>query len=205
MEISEYYRAKKEGRWEAPSYRERCALCGGRDCAVKDGQYFRQALDEKGRMIKDLGIQRYKCCRRGKAKKAVTFSLLVDQLMPYSKYPIRTATGILTRWKEYGGNIGKALETVFMAIENISDELLDTGESQVYRFVKTFKNACQKYTVWKKLNRGYSLESFIQLCGQKECLEAEAMSMSYYAGNGGYRANSQFLFGKASQFRKSRH
>lgn len=202
VEISEYDRKQKEGTWEGLTYRERCPMCGRSNCAVKHGSYNRRAFDEKGNFIKDLKIQRWRC--RMKAKKTKTFSALPEQLMPYSRYPVKTVTGILSRWKRFGGDTGKALETTFKKIENISDELLDTGESQVYRFIKIFERARDKYIIWKRLNRGWSLESFIGLCSLNNYCHAEALSMSYYAGNGGYINNSQFLFGRASQFRNRR-
>jgi len=203
LEISEYDREQKEGIWKGPSYRDRCPVCGRKNCAVKHGCYYRCAFDENGNMIKGLKIQRWKCTR--KAKEVRTFSVLPDQLVPYSKYPVRTVTGILSRWRRYGGDIGKALETAFKNIEEISDELLDTGEGQVYRFIKLFERARDKYIIWKKLPRSYSLESFIKLCSLNNYYHAEVLSMSYYAGNGGYINNSQFLFGRASQFRNYRH
>src|SRR3989338_678053 len=194
--ISECYRAKKEGTWKEPSYKECCPLCAGKNCAVKHGKYERQTFDENGNLIKDFPIQRWKCMKKSKVTR--TFSVLPDKLMPYHKHPLNMAVKIMNQWKNLDKNIGESLDSVFMNLREAGNELLETSESQAYRFLKIFENARQKYIVWNKTSRTFSLESFIGLCRRTNYLNAETLNLNYYSANGGYISNSQFLFGTAS-------
>ena len=62
--------------------RERCPLCGGKDCAGFIGYYTRVVIDEHGTYFKEFPIARYVC--KGKGERSwsghKTFSLL-----PYRK------------------------------------------------------------------------------------------------------------------------
>lgn len=197
MSLSEYYRAVKEDRWKFPSYKKRCPICGGRNCAEEHGEYNRQAFDENNRLIEDLPIKRYIC-----KKKIVTFSLLPHQLVPYSKYSIKLTTQVLDTWDKFSKNIYKTLDHI--TVGDICDELYKIGASHIYHFLRLFDMARRKYLLWKKKGLDYPLDRFIQSCSRDQYCYGEVLSIRYYHGNGRYLNNSQFLFGRASQFRKSR-
>lgn len=197
MSLSDYYRAVKENRWEFPSYKKRCPICGGRNCAEEHGEYSRQAFDENNELIKDLPIKRYIC-----KKKVVTFSLLPYQLVPYSKYSIKLTTKVVDTWNKFGKNIYKTLDSI--TVGNVCEELYMIGASHIWYFLRLFEMARRKHLLWKKKSLDYPLERFIRYCSQDQYRYGETLSIRYYNGNGGYLNNSQFLFGRASQFRKSR-
>ena len=142
--------------------------------------------------IEKIPIQLYIC-----KTQQLTFSLLPYQLVPYSKYPIKTTSKIMGSYWKFK-NITKTLENI-CSQEDVIYELLEIGISQIYQFIGLFKKALRKYIVWNNAN--ISLEDFIKECGQKTFRNARELAWDYYCANGGYEANSHFLFGTASQFR----
>ncbi len=66
-----------------PDFRDKCPLCGGKDCAVRHGLYFRGVVDRDGQVYEDFPVPRFRCRRRGPRRpEAVTFSVLPAQLVP---------------------------------------------------------------------------------------------------------------------------
>ena len=60
-----------------PDYRSRCPLCGGKECAVRHGLYFRKVVGRDGELWERFPVPRFLCRRRGPGKPtAVTFSVL---------------------------------------------------------------------------------------------------------------------------------
>lgn len=78
-------------------------------------------------------------------------------------------------------------------------ETVNIGYSHIYEFVLVFKDALNKYRIWKKKNTEYSLNKFIEYCHNKRYVSD--LNIEYYENNGNWIKNSQFLFGEASQFR----
>jgi hypothetical protein len=190
--ISEYCQKVKCGEWVYPSYTM---------IAHKHGAYYRLVFNEKGKFGK-IRIQRYLYKHSGKG--TATFSLLVKGVIPYSKYPLCLVTQAMTTWAGSGWSIYKTLDTLFTNLPDASEELLNMGLTQMYRFKKLYEMALIKYAFWNRYARGgYALEMFIRQCCKQGCLNAERLSVAYYEGNGGHEQNSQFLFGTASQFRKA--
>ena len=190
--LSEYDRSTKRKEWEFPKFKDYWG----------NGYYFRKhVISETDEVIERLLIKRYVKKKKVKGKE-VTKSLLPCQLSPYKKYSIKVMAYVMSHWEKTEGKIRDTLDSI--SFDGVCDEINDTIEQQIYYIKKTFDLGRKKYLVWKKLNRTYSLESFIQLCSRHNYCHAETLSMSYYAGNGGYISNSQFLFGTASQFRRSK-
>ena len=87
-DLANYYEMSRRGQWELPCFKERCPICGGRDCAVLHSYYTRRVLaPELGLDVHDFRIYRFLC--RGKGSRRVsedrTFSLLLTQLVPYRR------------------------------------------------------------------------------------------------------------------------
>ena len=191
--LSEYDRSTKRKEWEFPKFKDYWG----------NGYYIRKhVISETNEVIERLLIKRYVKKKKVKGKE-VTKSLLPCQLSPYKKYSIKVMTHVMALWEKTKGKIRDTLDSI--SFEGVCDELNNTIEQQVYYIKKIFDLGRDKYIIWKKLNRSYNLGTFIRLCSQNQCKAAESMSVSYYTGNGGYINNSQFLFGTASQFRRSRH
>lgn len=184
--------------WLFPCFQECCPICDQANCGAKHGFYYRPAFTEDNKsFIPDIPIQRYKC-----RTKRITFSLLPHQLIPYSKYPIKTITGIMDAWKKLGQNLSQTAMSIFSG-ENVCEELLNIDVSHLCRFVRLFKNSLRKYILWQGVN--CSLGEFIGCCSRNGYRQARILAFDYYQHNGGYLSNSHLLFGKASQFRINPH
>ena len=168
-----------------------------------NGKYCRKAYDEEGNVIDDLPIKRYKCRRNERLKKVpVTFSLLLSGLSPYRKYSLAIQAYFAELWVKCKGKTKEVLEEI-CRMEEATEELLKIEASNVDEFINVFRNACIKYRLWQK-KADYSLEEFIGSCIGFEDRGAERMAIEYYNAQGGHLVNSQFLFGKASQFRQNK-
>lgn len=87
-DLARYYKLTKACRWELPSYRRRCLICGGADCARLLGYYERRVVaPELGLDVPDFRVYRYECQRKGSRLVSThrTFSLLPIQLVPYRR------------------------------------------------------------------------------------------------------------------------
>lgn len=72
-----------------PDYRDRCPLCGGAECAVRHGLYFRQVVARIGTLFERFPVPRFLCRRRGPGKPiAVTFSVLPVGLAPRKRWSV---------------------------------------------------------------------------------------------------------------------
>lgn len=94
------------------------------------------------------------------------------------------------------------IKNIFSDIAEAGDSLLNMEAAQLRQFIRLSESARIKYRHWKKLPTSYALEQFIEYCSRDGYRRAKALALEYYADNGGYIKNSQFLFGTASQFRK---
>jgi len=170
---------------------------------VGNGNYYRNAYDEEGNLIEDLPIKRYKCRRNERLKKVpVTFSLLLSALSPYRKYSLGIQACFAAVWVKCKGKTKQVLEEICRMAE-VTEELVNIEASNVDEIIKVFRNAFIKYRLWQK-KADYSLEEFIGNCSGLGDRGAERLAIEYYSAHGGYLMNSQFLFGKASQFRTSK-
>jgi hypothetical protein len=68
-----------------PDFKRACPLCGGADCAVRHGLYYRLVVDLEGLVIERFPIPRFRCRRPGKA---VTFSVLPSALVPRRRFSL---------------------------------------------------------------------------------------------------------------------
>lgn len=199
-------------------YKERCPLCGGKDCAEYLGCYYRGVTDERGTYYKAFPVFRFKC--NGKGGESVvnhrTFSLLPYQLVPYTKYSIpfiintlkkmtiedKSIQEILNYWA--GGNeYGTYFDMDQMRIRGFKRLLIQTIDkiliSGYYEEVTAkFQSACENERI----------KVFIEFSEEFCCYKTEpcvrgpcGVGYDYYLRGNSYTGNSHFLFGTPSQFR----
>jgi len=131
----------------------------------------------------------------------VTISLLPSQLIPYRKYPIKTAIYMVDTWRRLKENALDALENIFVEPKGICLQLFDSIDIRRLKdFIQLFRNALTKYKIWQ--NKDCLLKEFIASCRRDNYRRAKVLALEYYSANGGYENNSHFLFGTASQFRR---
>jgi len=200
--LSEYDSKTKDGTWIFSCFKNCCPICHRPDCARLYAFYFRPAYDEKNRFIPALIIARYECrTNRAKKKKSQTFSLLPDCLCPYRKYSIKITVQCVTVWQKYKQKISKTVKNIFLRDKDADEKLFNLEAPHISEFINLFKATLIKYRLWKNISREYGLVEFISLCGGNKYQQSVLLAREYYEGNGGVLKNSQFLFGKASQFR----
>lgn len=94
--LSEYTEKVKLSKWKFPDFSDKCPICGGKDCAVRIGYYWRWDFCLKEKRKIHLPIARYLCRRKNKNKSQWTcshrtFSLLPSQCIPYKLYDVDSA------------------------------------------------------------------------------------------------------------------
>lgn len=196
-----YVKQVATGLWEFISFRAKCPICHLPNCAVKNGHYKRSGYDKFFKLVEIL-VQRYLCRTNQRlGKTPLTFSVLPDCLIPYCKYSIKIMSYCLSEWLKYSQDMPETVKNIFTKIEGIGNELFNLEGPQIATFIKLFEGALTKYKIWKRIDTTYSLERFIEYCSRNKYQQAEITGLEYYEGNGNHIKNSQFLFGKASQFR----
>lgn len=188
VSITEYKKRIEYRTWKFPKYKDKFG----------HGYYYRTVVTLSGEIIK-IPIKRYKKIKPGKNP---TESLLPSQLIPYSKYELTLVTKVTSTWKKFKGNIKKTLDKITTG--DVCNKIYDIGVSHLYYFSDIFELARRKYIIWQKTNLYYSLATFVRYCSKNRYCYAGILNNKYYYSNGGYQANSQFLFGKASQFRNTK-
>lgn len=105
-------------------------------------------------------------------------------------------------WCRLKENASDALENIFIEPKGICAQLFDSIDYRRLKdFIRLFQGALTKYKIWQ--NKDYLLKDFIASCRRDNYRRARILSLEYYSTNGGYENNSHFLFGTASQFRRS--
>ena len=197
VSLKTYINQIENGTFEFPTYSHFCPICHGDSCCIRHGYYFRQVIDENGTFYKSFPVARYLCQRKWKAKlKDRTFSLLPWQLIPYRKFTITFLLAVAEF--QTGHSIKERLDTFYPVI-TIPSQLEDLDE-----IVHT---ALEKLKISGLINPDTSLKyftsfSFDYVSETDENIRGPTgLSWDYYNKHGGYYRNSQFLYGRASQFR----
>jgi hypothetical protein len=222
--LSEYYEKVKGGKGDISFFLElsldiyaHCPICGGEDCAQFLSYYTREAVDEKGKFLKDFPIARFKCNRKGTNIKVdhKTFSLLPYQLIPYRKYCIEfTIEGCKSKNIE-----GSCLNDVLDHLAEIAEDDLSLNGNQILRMDTIVEEAIDKVlasgyypefedTVYQDSSGEGRIKDFIEFAEGFECFKQicdikgpAALGYDFYVSGGGYYKNAHFLFGIPSQFR----
>ncbi len=199
--------------------KERCPLCGGKNCADFLGFYYREVIDEKGTNYKAFPIYRFECKRKGGRPiiNHKTFSLLPYQLVPYTKYCIpfiintlnkmntegKSIKGILDYWA-WDNEYGTYLYINQMRIKGFKRLLLQTIDKiLISGYYEEITNRFQCSSDHERIKRFIAFSE--EFCCYKvaPCIRGPCgLSYDYYLRGNGYIGNSHFLFGTPSQFRR---
>lgn len=113
LPLSTLSRLKLEIYAHIPDFRDRCPLCGGANCAVRHGLYYRGVLDRGGEFYESFPVPRFRCRRRGRSQAvAVTFSVLPSTLMPCKRPTLPLLLHILSLWLLSHSSIADTLDKV---------------------------------------------------------------------------------------------
>ena len=210
--ITQYYSLVQEKKWVFPDFSDFCPICGGKDCAVRIGFYYRRFFDiQLNVYITDLPVARYKCRRKGKCRlKDLTFSLLPNCLIPYFSPTIPALMDIINNKL-----IDKSTENLILdkLYSHIYTNSFNLSERSLLRYYKLFFQTAVKIKLaWKKnifkpppRSNYYSHDQIAQYILNFPCKNndnpAVVMSDHYYEKHGQYFNNAGFLFGTAYQFR----
>ena len=197
MSVAEYKAAHEEGKLEFPSFQEECALCHYRGCAVGHGVYYRGGYDIDFAYIMGVPIKRYLCKNHlKKGIEPVTFSLLISCFAPYRQLTLKLLAYCASIWMRVKKNTKEALDIICSEHKELED--LESGSLSHIIIVVT--SAWDELRLSRKA-KALTFEEFIHHCSENDYQGAELLQSNYYLAQGGYKTNSRFLFGKASQFR----
>ena len=203
--------------FQFPDFSSDCPICGATDCAVFLCFYSRQAVDCNGTYFKELLIARFKCRKKGKRKiKHSTFSLLPNELIPYSKYSLPFIFKALNL--KYINNFTNDKILDFFTVLD-EEENLSLSPNIFSLFTKLACSAIMKlltssiYSIDLKSNFTsidikQRIKIFIEFAENFDCTKSDkpirgscALGYDFYLTHGSYYDNAQFLFGTPSQFR----
>ncbi len=133
--LSRYAELVSRGQWSFPSYSQECPICGAHDCAIRCGYYRRQVIVVFA--VIEILVARYRCRRKGRAAKGahLTFSLLPQEVHPYSRYSSTAGYAVV---KE---TLRRSLTTTLMAF---AASLGNLGISTIYRMLQSFRSAVSR-------------------------------------------------------------
>ena len=223
--LAEYYQKVKGKKYDLVEIlnleldlRERCPLCGGKDCARFIGYYTRIVIDEHGTYFKEFPIARYICEGKGKRRQTghKTFSLLPYQLVPYTRYSIPFIIKSLQARYEEGLSI---IELQDYVAGFGKDDILQISADQFINFKQIVLEAVHRITAtghYQELAKEVLSRSteqqivvvFIAFASRFECCKVEpsirgpcGLGYDFYLNEGGFAEGAHFLFGTPSQFR----
>lgn len=197
MSVAAYKDAYERGDLEFPSFQEECALCHQRGCSVGHGVYYRGGYDIDFIYLEDVPIKRYLCKNHvKKGIEPITFSLLISFFAPYRQLTLRLLAYCASVWLRAKKNMKEALD--ILCIERKEMEEMDSGSFS--HIIIVVQSAWGELRLSRR-RADLSLEEFIYNCSEQDYQGAELLQSDYYLQQGGYKTNSRFLFGTASQFR----
>lgn len=189
-----------------------CPICGGKDCPVRIGYYYRYYVDIKIGKIILIPIVRYICRRKGKANlKDKTFSLLPYFLIPYHRFTIDSAMQVIGKKLIQGKTNKKIADEISYAFD--PDTLFNFEERYVNYWIQFFRQTVLKLIAFlssfnqdtsflkgsdSMYNAWVYLDRFVN--DSDGYAGATGFCQYFYEKQGGYRENPQFLFGTAYQF-----
>lgn len=211
MRLTKYYVKVNRGEYDLPDFSDYCPICSRENCARFLGYYYRPVVTKEGIYYEAFPIIRYKCRNKGNKKiKDVTFSLLPHELIPYVKYSIEFIFRIL--YDIHVNNMSEK-EALDIITQFCSEEILCISPVSVYNFkcciLKGIERLCisKLYDEIKGIintpDRFYRLRLFVLYLHSINHIRVPCdYSYDFYVNNGGYKTNSQFLWGTPYQFRR---
>ena len=136
------YIATAKETYDFPDYSEQCPLCGGTNCAVRIGFYYRKQIVISFIAYSDVPILRWLCRKKGTQKpKHRTFSLLPSALIPYHSHDLNLIF-------ETVKHIQQQSTTFEQTKSHISDKGIETDialeNNQIHDFLQIFTSAFTK-------------------------------------------------------------
>jgi hypothetical protein len=215
--LSDYLEKVQAGNFSFPDFSVECPICGGKNCAVRIGYYYRWAIDIdlQNNKIQILRIPsaRYLCRGIKKPKhKHKTFSLLPDMLIPYNHISIHLMMYILQLLitEKYPGHTLEEIDSITPDDTFFSEKMLNhlfeiirQARIKLILFYQQFKNTerappdLHAYTMDETIT--YILR-YPAPANEHPLKGAYHLSVLYYTTQGEYHKNARFLFGTASQF-----
>ncbi|MEW6009625.1 MAG: hypothetical protein AB1629_08350 [Candidatus Omnitrophota bacterium] len=197
MSVEEYKAAYERGDLEFPSFQDECGICHQPGCSIGHGVYYRGGYGIDFIYHEDIPMKRYLCKNHlKKGIKPVTFSLLISHFAPYRQLTLRLLAYCASIWLRAKKNMKEALD--ILCYEHIEMEDMDSGG--LSHIIIVIQSAWAELRLSRR-SATLTLEEFIYNCGERDYRGAELLQSDYYLQQGGYKTNSRFLFGKASQFR----
>lgn len=218
VDMKSYIKAVNNKCWDFPDFNHTCPICGGENCNVRIGFYFRKHVIIDFKLFKSIPIARYLCRKKGPRKsKHRTFSLLPHQLIPYRKNGLSVVFETVKyqhknnapygQIKSFIGNKGK-------------DDYLSLENKQIDDFRNIVAQACSKMMTVDKLKKQLQNYEWYQindpvanminliekynspLIKTNNLSQAEKLSLDFfsYFQKGNY-VKRHFLFGTNSQKR----
>jgi len=210
-----------------PDFKERCLICNGKNCAVFNGTYPRNANDPFAKFSQvDFEILQYRCYQKGEkpVTSHVTFTLIPWMLIPYHRLPISFiifAIQLKINDKLSYVKLLNALDTIFMNYAeefnysfflNIST-LLYWNSLIIDALIKFQKSTVGMSMVPNHLYQNFLsddrterinhfinyLQSYQSQYNNQPIEGPVAFAWEFYQKSGGVKKNAFFLFGTASQ------
>jgi hypothetical protein len=156
--MANYIATAKES-YDFPDYSEQCPLCGGKDCAVRIGFYYRKQIIFEFKIYKNVPIPRWLCRKKGHLKtRHRTFSLLPSALIPYHSHDLSLISETVKHKQQTPG------ATFEQSKSYISNKGIDTDISlennQINDFQKIFNNAFTKLMAIPQLKQRIEKDDF---------------------------------------------
>jgi hypothetical protein len=207
-------------------FQQCCPICHAPSCARFIGCYERQVIDENGRYFQDFPVPRFLCKGKGTFKSPhqhKTFSLLHYHIVPYWKYSIPFIIKVLNARHVEKMSLEALLDYIsdFTSRDSRGSYYVELAPSRIASFNRLIKTAIGKicanayYAYNPKLiekfytdSPGKQIKQFLLFSLDFQCDKFHypirgpcAVAVDYYLNGGSYFLNSDFLFGKPSQFR----
>ncbi len=144
--------------WDFPDYRTCCPLCGGENCAVRIGFYYRKKVIVDNKIYENVPIARWLCQRKGsRIAQHQTFSLLPSPLIPYHRHGLNVIVDTVN-FHHHNGTIFE--QTKSFISSNGVDTDISLENNQIHDFMKIFSQALLKLTTIAELKQQISQASY---------------------------------------------
>ena len=149
--MANYIATAKES-YDFPDYSEQCPLCGGKDCAVRIGFYYRKQVVMSFIAYSDVPIPRWLCRKKGQLiVNHRTFSLLPSALIPYHGHDLSLISETVKHKQQ---TPGASFEQTKSYISNKGIETdISLENNQINDFQKIFTNAFTKLMAIPEIKR----------------------------------------------------
>ena len=144
--------------WDFPDYTACCLLCGGENCAVRIGFYYRTKVIVDNKIYEDVPIARWCCELKGsKIPRHKTFSLLPYPLIPYRRHGLNIIVDTVNFHHHNGSSLVQTKD--FISDRGVNSDL-PLENNQIHDFMNIFSQALLKLTTIAELKQQISQASY---------------------------------------------